>query len=151
MTLIKYQNPASLVKNYNNDFLTFDQLIDRFFGYNNEKLDYSTSLPPVNLFEGKDNYKIELAIPGFKKEDVEMILEKNVLTVKSKQENKNNENTDDYFRREFNYSSFERSFTLPKTADLDSINAKFNNGVLEIAINKLEEAKEKPARVINIS
>jgi HSP20 family protein len=106
--------------------------------------------PLSNIFENKDNFKIELAIPGLKKENIKINLDKNVLSISSEIENENVEENNLYQRREFNYSSFESVFTLPKSADLENIQANFRDGMLEITITKSEEAKDKPARSIEI-
>ncbi|OFY92286.1 MAG: hypothetical protein A2236_06750 [Bacteroidetes bacterium RIFOXYA2_FULL_33_7] len=106
--------------------------------------------PLSNIYETKEYYKIEMAIPGIKKEDVVINLEKNILSISRTSEDLNDENIL-YERREFKYNNFERLYTLPKSADLEKINASFNNGILEIVIYKKEEAKDKPAREIKIS
>ena len=106
--------------------------------------------PLSNIYENKDNFKIEMAIPGVKKENIKINLDKNVLSISSEVENENVENNNLYERREFNYSNFERLFTLPKSADLEKIDANFHDGMLEITILKREEAKDKPARAIEI-
>lgn len=109
------------------------------------------SLPGVNVIESKEDYKIEVAAPGLTKEQFKVDLNKNVLTISAEVENKSENENERYTRREFNYQSFRRSFTLPQSADSEKINAKYENGILLIHVPKKEEAKEKPARRINIS
>jgi HSP20 family protein len=108
------------------------------------------SLPAVNIIEGKDEYRIEIAAPGLNKEDFKVNLENSMLTVSSEKENK--QDTDEkVMRKEFSYYSFSRSFTLPQTVNAEKIRATHKDGVLQVIIPKKEEAKEKPSREIKIS
>ncbi len=108
------------------------------------------SLPAVNIIEGKDDYRIELAAPGLRKEDFKLNLDNNVLTVSSEKEEKQESNDDKVMRREFSYYSFKRSFTLPDSVDADKISASHKDGILNILIPKREEAKQKPSRDIKV-
>jgi HSP20 family protein len=120
-------------------------LIPRFFESENRR-----SLPAVNIVEGKDYYRIEVAAPGLRKEDFIINLDNNVLTVSSEREEKQESNEDKVMRREFSYYSFKRSFTLPETVNADKISANHKDGILHISIPKREEAKQKPSRDIKI-
>jgi HSP20 family protein len=123
-----------------------NELFPRFFDGETRQ-----SLPAVNISEGKDDYKIEVAAPGLNKEDFKVNLDNNVLTVYSEKEEKQESNEHKVMRKEFNYYSFSRSFTLPHTVDADKIVATHKDGILHISIPKKEEAKEKPSREIKIS
>lgn len=133
----------------------FPGMADEFFGkdFLSNFFDTQTgiSMPSVNIVEGKDNFRIEVAAPGLEKKDFKINLENNVLTISSEKEVKNEQTDDKYMRREFSYSSFQRSFALPNTVDAEKINANYKDGVLNLLIPKKEEAKEKPARTIKIS
>jgi len=110
------------------------------------------SVPAVNVLKNNDNYKIEVAAPGLEKKDFHIDLDNNMLTISSEKEIRHEEEKDGKFmRREFAYSSFKRSFTLPESVNIDKIEAKYNEGVLHITIPKREEAKQKPPRQISIS
>lgn len=111
------------------------------------------TVPAVNIKESPEKFDIELAIPGKKKEDFNIHLDQNLLTICSEEKNETvDENkNENYTRREYSYSSFTRTFTLPETADSEKINATYNNGILNVSINKKEEAKAKAARTIAIS
>jgi HSP20 family protein len=111
---------------------------------------FSSTVPSVNVVEHANGFRIEMAAPGLVKDDFKINLEKDLLTISVKKESAEDENTDAYRRREFNYSSFERSFRLPETVDSEKIDAKYENGVLRIALPKKEAAIEKPAREIEI-
>ena len=110
----------------------------------------SATLPSVNIADNDENFTIEFAVPGLKKEDFKINLDNNVLTVSSDREESKEEKETNYTRREFNYTAFQRSFTLPDTADGDKISAEYKDGILKIEIPKKEEAKVKPVREISI-
>jgi HSP20 family protein len=113
--------------------------------------DYRYSTPSVNLAETKDDFRIEVAAPGLDKNDFKINLENNVLTISSEKETKKEESENTYTRREFNYSSFKRSFTLPESVNSEQISAEHKNGILYVQIPKREEAKVKPPRQIAIA
>jgi HSP20 family protein len=132
----------------------FPSIVDEFFGKDLPgflNLDYGISSPSVNILEGKDEFKIEVAAPGLEKEDFKINLQNNVLTISSEKESKQEEQDKKFMRREFSYMQFNRSFSLPVTANAEQINASYRHGVLTILIPKKEEAKEKPLREIEIS
>lgn len=108
-------------------------------------------MPAVNVLEEKDNFKIEVAAPGLEKNDFKIDLDNGLLTISCEKEEKHEENGKSYMRREFNYSSFKRSFSLPDTIDGDKIKASHKNGILEIEIPKRDEAKQKPVKQIKIN
>ena len=105
----------------------------------------------VNIQETKEDFRIEVVAPGLGKNDLNVNLDQHVLTVSSVKELNNDDNRGKYLRKEFNYSSFKRSFTLPETADTEKISAEHVNGILYLTIPKKEEAKVKPARLISIN
>jgi len=109
------------------------------------------SLPKVNIKEEADAFVVEMAVPGLKKSDFNLNLENNILSISAEIEENNEEKEDGYTRREFGYSSFKRTFALPETVEDSKINAKYNEGILNIHLPKKEEAKQKPARSIKIS
>ena len=111
----------------------------------------SQTLPSVNVIESKEHFKIELAAPGLKKEDFKVNFNENVLTISAEKEISNEETDEKYTRQEFSYSTFKRSFTLPKTVDADQISATYNDGILTLALPKKEEAKPKEPRAIEIA
>lgn len=130
----------------------FDDLFNTESG-NWRRRNYSsteTTLPKVNIKENESGFEVEIAAPGMKKEDFNIMLDKDILTISSEK----NEETDEssiYLRKEFDYQSFQREFTLPDTADGEKIKGAYKNGILTITIPKKEEAKPKPAKTISIS
>ncbi len=100
------------------------------------------STPAVNIIENFPNFVVEIAAPGFNKEDFKIEVEETTLKVSSEKASKKEEDTNSNFRkREFNYKSFERSFKLPENIESDKIQANYENGILSVTIPKMEEKK----------
>jgi len=130
------------------------EMWDDFFGRDLRKVfddDYRSTIPAVNISEGEDHFTIEFAAPGLDKKDFKIDLHNNVLTVSSDVKNENKEEKENFMRREFRYSSFSRSFTLPDSVDTEKIKAKHDKGILNIVIPKKPEAVEKGPKQISIS
>jgi len=108
------------------------------------------SLPAVNVAEDQDNFKIELAAPGLKKEDFKINVNNGVLMISSEKKQESEKKEENYTRREFQYSSFLRSFTLPTSVDSDKISASYRDGILNINIPKREEVKRNEPKQIAI-
>lgn len=109
------------------------------------------TLPKVNIKETADAFMLEMAIPGLKKSDFHIDLDNHELSISTEIEEENEHKEDNYTRREFGYSSFKRTFTLPESVNDEKINANYKEGILSILLPKKEEAKQKPARSIKIS
>ena len=147
---------STLVKR-NNLFPTASLFSD-FFG--NDFLDWNSpsflpsgsTLPSVNLKETATAFEIELAAPGLKKEDFEIEVHNNVLSVSSekKEEKEEKDNDGNYTRKEFNYSSFRRAFTLPNNAEENKIHASYENGVLKVVVEKKDSEVEKSPKKVEI-
>ncbi len=99
------------------------------------------NIPAVNVKEVENAFQIEVAAPGLKKEDFKLSLHENRLTISAKQENQTEEKTEKFSRQEFNYSSFQRTFTLPKNVDGEKIEASYTDGILHVGLPKKEEMK----------
>ena len=146
----------SLVKK--NNSVAFPAFLDEFlkpdwFG-GMEKLEkFNVTVPAVNIKETETDFTVELAVPGKKKDDFNVEVNNDVLTISSETKTENEEKANDgkYTRREFSYSSFKRSFTLPETVDEDKIKASYEDGVLRLALPKKEEALPKPKKLIEIA
>lgn len=111
-------------------------------------------VPAVNVRETDDTYELEVAAPGMRKQDFKVELENNMLVISSEREDRNEEQDEqgNYTRKEFNYQSFMRSFSLPeRLVQGDKISAKYTDGILHITVPKSEEAKVKPAKRIEVS
>jgi HSP20 family protein len=136
MTLVKFNNG---LKNTSNPFFNdvFDSILNDTFL--SDKL--VTRVPAVNISENDNEFHVELAVPGLKKEDFKINLDKNVLTISAEKKSENNTETKKFSKREYSYSSFVRSFTLPDTADHTNIEADYTDGILKLTVAKREEAK----------
>lgn len=133
-------------------------LVDHFFGndlfdnfFNSNFSAVNVNVPAVNIIEGKENFRIEIAAPGLNKEDYKIDLHNDLLTISSEKKTENEEKNEKYMRKEFNYTGFKRSFIIPDSANVDSIHASYKNGILNVTIPKKEEAKEKAPRQISIN
>lgn len=93
-------------------------------------------IPAVNVIDKKDGYEIEVAAPGLKKEDFKIRVENGMLTISSEQKSEKETKEGDYTRREFNYQSFSRSFTLPQNVKEEDIQANYTDGILRLMVAK---------------
>lgn len=112
----------------------------------------NTTIPAVNIKETTDNYEVEVAAPGMTKKDFKVVLEGNILTISSEKTSQK-ETTEEvrYTSREFSYQSFSRTFTLQKdVVDTEKIQARYEDGVLHLLIPKMEHAKQKQPKLIEI-
>jgi HSP20 family protein len=98
-------------------------------------------VPAANISETEDHFHVELAAPGLKKGDFKINIDRNVLNISVERRNENSDMQRNYSKREYSYSSFIRSFTLPEVANAENITAAYSDGVLQIDIAKREEAK----------
>lgn len=113
--------------------------------------DTNTTLPAVNIKENENEFTVDIAAPGMNKEDFQVNLENDILTISSEKKENKEDTNDNYTRKEYSYMSFKRSFTLPKgIVDSEKIKATYKNGELKINIPKLEAAKPKPAKLITV-
>lgn len=136
MTLVKFNNGHKnhITNPFFND--VYNLLNDSTLG---EK--FAARIPAVNIAETENEFEVELAVPGLKKEDFKINLEKNVLTVSAEKKAEEVNETKKYSKREYSYNSFTRSFTLPQSADQNKIEADYTDGILKLTIAKKEEAK----------
>ena len=141
MNLIRKQTPF------------FHSLIDDFIGsdWNLKVPSFSSTMPAVNIKELDSQFEIELAVPGKKKDDFEIEVENGILSISSSQEEEQQVNEKGKFtRREFSYTSFRRSFTLPDSVDPTKIDARYADGVLQVLLPKHKEAQPQPKKLIKI-
>ncbi|HKG07082.1 MAG TPA: Hsp20/alpha crystallin family protein [Pedobacter sp.] len=144
MTLVKF-NPSNNKKN--GLMPGFNDVFDSIFNDTFFSDRMMSRVPAANISESKDHYHVELAAPGLKKEDFKLSLERDVLSISVEQSLRNDSQERNFNKREFSYSSFVRSFTLPESADQNGIEARYENGVLCIDIAKREEAKMQSRQI----
>ena len=135
MTLVKFNNKTRNTAPYFNNVFDslFSEALNKNYGVN--------KVPNVNIYEGLNEYKIELAAPGLVKEDFKIDLKKDNLSIWAEKKGIEGAIQKDYTRKEFEYSSFARSFVLPEGVDADKISAEYLNGILTITIGKKDELK----------
>jgi len=123
--------------------------LDRIFGEYDDETATATSLwrPAVDIFETKDNLVLRAELPGMSRDDVKISVENNVLTLKGERRFDEEVKRENYHRVERAYGSFCRSFTLPAEIDKRKIEARFQNGVLEVTMPRSEEAKPKQIEI----
>ena len=145
-TRTNYAMPRRVSRLVNDD-------LHSMFDWNTKNFSSNEStLPSVNIKENANQYVVEVAAPGMSKTDFEVEVHNNVLTIKSNRQESSENNDDNFHRKEFSYSNFQRTFNLNKdVVDDASVDAKYNSGILTVFIGKKEEAKEKPARLIEIA
>ncbi|UZD23094.1 Hsp20/alpha crystallin family protein [Algoriphagus halophytocola] len=126
----------------------FDFLEDMSIGRASNNL----SMPRVNIMETGTDYKVEMAVPGMKKEDFKVEIDNGSLIIQAEKNSEQERNSNgNCIRREFSYSAFRRSFDLPNTVESEKIEATYVDGILKLIIPKREEARQKPVRTIEIS
>jgi HSP20 family protein len=132
---------AQLVKFHNTPSLR--SLFENFWG--NDLMDYDvvgkSKIPAVNVKDKEDKYEIEVAAPGFKKDDFNISVENRILTISVEQKEEKEEKKENYTRREFEATTFARSFALPENTDENKILGHYENGVLTVTVPKLQEKK----------
>ncbi len=109
-----------------------------------------TTAPAVNVKETETDFMLELVVPGFNKEEIEIEVDKNLLRLSARHEEEKKEENERYTRREFSMNSFERTFQLPETIDENAIEADYKKGILHIRLPKREENLPKPKRLISL-
>lgn len=131
----------SIIRYNADDFVptSFSNLVDRFFNESLSRSGGSNFVPKVDILEKDNAFELHVAVPGMNKEDFKIDLKDNYLTI-SGERKITNEKKDKNFRSiETQYGSFSRSFSLPENVDGTKINAKYNNGILELLIPKDEK------------
>jgi len=147
MTLVKRDGGyVPSISNFFDDFFTRD-----LFSWPSDS-STGTSIPKVNIYETDAEFHVEMAAPGMKKEDFNVELDNNSLTISSQKTSESADTKDKNFqRKEFSYLSFQRTFHLPDSTEVEKINARYSDGILSLVIPKKEEAKRKPLKTIKIS
>lgn len=143
MNLVRFQKPAYM--------LSMNSLLNDFMNDypNTASRSANTHSPAVNILDNEKAFTLEFLAPGFEKENFEIANKDGVLTVKGEAKQDENQ-TDNYTCKRFSIQSFERAFTLPENVDVESINAKYTNGILTIELPKKEVVVEDKIKNIPI-
>lgn len=137
MTTLKFNQPT---------FKSFDNFLSTIL---NEMPSTPGNLnfPAVNISENKDAYELEFNVPGRKKEDFKITVDKDILSVSFEKKEEGKEEGKQFIKREFVTQSFKRSFTLDEKINSDDINAKYQDGLLTLTLPKKEEVKVLPKEI----
>jgi HSP20 family protein len=141
MALIKHDWPTlrgSLLSDFFDDDVFFNSPMGR------------RSMPSVNIRETGKSYELEMAAPGYNKKDFNISIENNMLTVSAEKKHEQEKSEEHYTRREFGYESFSRTFNLPANTNEDDVNARYEDGILKLSINKKGLADGKIKKPIAI-
>jgi|TARA_B100000925_G_scaffold181024_1_gene136595 HSP20 family protein len=122
----------------------FEDFINNFFGSN-----IYNDIPPYNIIETDKEFLIEFSVPGFNKKDFSIEVEENNLKV-SKLSSENDKLENKFYKRQFNYSQFEKNFTIPEEVNIDKINSIYENGILKIFLPKIKEFKQSKIKSIQV-
>lgn len=141
-------NPAREIQEFRRGFDSFNTFLDNFVE-KRSTISNTDFVPTVNTREGEHAYHVELDLPGIKKEDIDVDVKDNVVTISGERKTKKEVKEEDYYKVESSYGKFERSFTLPENVDVENIHAESQDGVLEVVIPKLKK-EEKKAKKIEI-
>ncbi|MFA6060347.1 MAG: Hsp20/alpha crystallin family protein [Taibaiella sp.] len=133
----------------------FPPSVDDFFTpwgdwFRKNNLFNHSSVPAMNITDENDHYKVTVAAPGLQKKDFDIDLDNNILTISASSEKEHEEEKKKYSRREYSYSSFSRSFSLPSDVKEDAIDAQYENGILTLNLPKNEQAKQAAEKKIEV-
>lgn len=143
MLVTQFKNkPASSIIN-------FDELFDELFSSRSVS-NAKNFTPAVNIHESEKGYHLEMAIPGFNKEEIQVKIDKNVLVISGEKKEEKSDETKKVKRKEFHYQSFNRSFSLHETIDVSKIEAKYENGILQVNLVKKEDEPAKAGIEIKV-
>src|SRR5919197_2570445 len=135
------------------DLKTLQDEVNRLFSTNfarsfaDEGIARGAWTPNVDIYENKDEIILEAELPGMNREDFELTIEHNVLTLRGERRFEKKDETDNYHRVERSYGSFTRSFTLPQTVSAEGATAEYNNGVLRVTLPKREETNARRIQI----
>ena len=147
MTMIKFNKPGLpwLTEGFPNWLESKDMFADDFFTRDKK-------LPAMNVKETKDTFEIELAVPGFTKKEIEVTLEEDYLELRAEKSKEVVKEDEDYTRKEFSFNYFNRRMLLPLSINREKeVIAAYKNGILTLKLAKMEDVKELPKKVIEIT
>ncbi len=154
MSLVRFKRKRPFGDLVRSDFFDADDFFDpRFWDDDFEKTRFwtgKTVAPALNIKETEDDFQIELAAPGFSKNDFEVTIENGCLNVSGKKSTSEEEKEENYTRREFSYNAFQRALQLPENVKEEEIKAHYEDGILSFKLAKNEALKKQKAKVIEI-
>lgn len=142
MSLVKHTNPWLKT--------AFEDLFQEDWFRSDAAKSLGVEIPAVNIIDEENQFEIELAAPGKVNEDFKIELKQDLLVIETETKTIGKREKPKYSRREFNYSQFKRSFTLPNSIDVGKINAKYEQGILRVILPKKEESAMSSKRLIEV-
>lgn len=150
--LVKFKRPAG------NGYITspffpanVNELFNDFFTNKLETEERANFVPATNIIENENAFNIELSAPGFSKTDIKVEVENDTLVISGEHKEEKKEEKTNYTRKEFNYGSFKRSFTLPENVNTETVEAKYEDGILNITLPKKVEEKTKAVKEVKVA
>ncbi|MGR6086624.1 MAG: Hsp20/alpha crystallin family protein [Arcticibacter sp.] len=134
-----------------NRFLTVNDLIRDLMDEVTLPQTPSLHAPKVNIYDSVDCIRLEFVVPGFNKDDFKLTVEEGLLNVQAEFKSEVNDSEQNCTRREYNFRSFSRSFSLPETVNADAVAASYQNGILNVTLPKKEESKPAEPRRISVN
>jgi HSP20 family protein len=151
LTKKKRNGNGSFFPSLRSDLFTPTFFTPRLLDFDDDFFNGGLNSPPANIVETNKEFKLDLSVPGMKREDFKIDVEDGYLSISSEKEEEKTENEKNFRRREFSYSSFSRTFPLPENVDENNISAKYDNGMLQVIIPKKEVSVSKPKKEIKVS
>ena len=149
MTLIKWNKPSNGLEKRNEFVPSIEDYFTEFFNTGLIQKERAGFVPSANIKENENSYTIELNAPGFKKEDFNIQVSDEVLTISGQHTEVKTQKEDSYLRKEYNYGSFSRSFHLADLVNEENIAAKYESGILKLELPKNKE-QAKPSKQIKV-
>ena len=149
MTQLKIKNSSPAIK-----FSRFPQASDLFSDFFDSVSNFDlnrNNVPAVNIIENDSEFRIEVAAPGLTKEDFKVNVDDDVITISGEKKSESEQEDERYTRKEFSYTSFQRTFSIPDFIEHDGISANYVDGLMKISLPKMEEAKKKGPKEIKVS
>jgi HSP20 family protein len=145
MRLVKWRPSAGLPVSHD----IFERMFDDFFGLDRRRMDLQNFdwTPRVNVEEKEESFEITAEVPGMSKEDLDIEVQDDVLTIKGEKKFEKDEKEANYHICERSYGTFQRSFTLPENVKTDDIEAEYKDGILKLVLPKVEPVKPKEIKV----
>ena len=149
MTIVKWKKPYSNGTTNSPAIFNspFSGLFENFLGDDFLTREYASHVPAVNISEEDGKYNLELSAPGFEKDEFKISLEKGMLTISGEHKTEKETKEKTFSRKEFNYGSFQRTFSLPDSINEDAVDAKYENGILKISLARWEDPKKAPREI----
>lgn len=157
MRFLVTKTPDSFIKSVNDDICSilnrhFENLYPQYSKYSYPECDFEQDMDklsiPVELIEKENEYEVKAQLPGVKKEDLDIEVEKNYITICAKKEEEQHEDKKSYKKTEFQYGEFSRSVYLPNEVDSEKAQAEFKDGILTIKVQKINKNKESAKKLI---